>query len=521
MPQLTPVEGNPFAPAAPDTSQAPATSASGATLTPVDHDPFASNASTDTSKAAPDLGVWNALKDAVKSIPNAISTSLADTISASGRAGAIEMGGQMADDIPDADQYQKLIEKEVTGPQYTPQTEFGKLTSGAVGAMANPMSYLGAEALPIKLGAAALSGMGGELGGQIAGTPGAIIGGMLGGSTAGIPKKIGAMKANIARSQEIPTTSELYDASNERYKDARASTVPYQPEKVQGLANTIRDDIHERGFRPSNTNTYNALDELRAHTGEDGTIPPTFADIESTRQWLGVESQEIGPNGKSTPNAVAARMAIGHIDDFLSDPSNAVIRQGMGDEFEAARVAQLAKDARDDWAAASGSKQIEDAVLKGEHRAASTGTGSNFENVTRQQIRSILDNPRRIKGYSPEERQMMEQMVMGNVPRNSARLISKLAATGIVSAAGTTFLAHSMGLGPVGHVALPVIGYAAKKIGEAKTRANVSKLLESVRADSPLGRERGIPPETPSPSLSPYAVRGLAGAFPTISGTQP
>jgi hypothetical protein len=519
MPQLTPVEGNPFASAAPDTQQAPTTSTSGAMLTPVDHDPFASSASTGTS-AAPDLGVWDALKDAVKSIPSAISGSLADTISASGQAGAIETG-QSPDTVPDAAQSQQIIEKEITGPQYKPQTEFGKLTSGAVGAAANPMSYLGGEALPLKLGAAALSGMGGELGGQIAGTPGAIIGGALGGTPVGMAKKIGAMKANINRSQEIPTTAENFEASDARYKEARASSVVYQPEKVQDLANTIRDDIHERGFRPSNTNTYNALDELRAHTGSGGTTPPTFADLESTRQWLGIESREVGQNGKSTANATAARMAIGHIDDFLSDPSNAVIRQGMGDEFEAARVAKLVEDARGDWAAASGSQQIEDALLRGEHRAGSTGTGSNIENVTRQQIRSILDNPKRVKGYSQEERDMMEQIVMGNTPRNSARLISKLAATGIVSAAGTTFLAHSMGFGPVGHLALPAVGYATKKIGEAMTRARVSKLLESIRADSPLGRERGIPPITPVPPLSPYAVRGLAGAFPTISGTQP
>jgi hypothetical protein len=470
-------------------------------------------------------GIWSQLADATsdffKSIPRGVANTGAELLEGAAQTGQGENTGiGVTPDqfpIPTEQQMFSMLGGEST---HKPEGLSGRIGQSIGSAVSNPLSYLGPGALPIKIAGAALSGAGSEVGNEVGGTPGAIVGGVLGGSLAGIPGKIGAALSNTRRAAEIPTTSELFDSADAKYGEARQLGVLYQKDNVSTLVDNIKKELAEDGFDADEArSTFGKLEKLDA-LGE-GDDHPSFSQIEQIRKGLNRTANAKTILGGATEDANAARRAIGYIDDFFQDPSNAVIRAGMGDEYQASRVAQLVQDARDEWSAASGSKQIESALLTGEHRAGVSGSGANIENTTRQEIRKILDNPKRVRSYSPEEREMMQQIVMGTVPTNSARLLGKLAATGIVSAAGTSYLAKTLGLGLAGHVALPLAALGVKKAGEYATRQRVSRLLQSIRADTPLARSRGVPPVTPSPSAGPYAVRGLTGALPYISGNQP
>ena len=108
----------------------------------------------------------------------------------------------------------------------------------------------------------------------------------------------------------------------------------------------------------------------------------------------------------------------------------------------------------------------------------------------------------------------MQDIVSGNPVRNSARLLGKLAVTGIVSAAGVEYLGHIMGLSGVAHAAVPAIGYAAKKAADIGTRNRYQRLLQNIRMDSPVGRANPVGPRA---SAAPYAIRSAL----TTPGSNP
>lgn len=137
-----------------------------------------------------------------------------------------------------------------------------------------------------------------------------------------------------------------------------------------------------------------------------------------------------------------------------------------------------------------------DAVLnkemRGETRAATSGSGGNQVNATRQNIRALFDKARdptlrgKSGGFKPEELAQMERAVMGTPAQNAARNIGRLAptsnalsmmTTGIGGASGAT--AALMGGSPL--MAVPAIaggiGMGAKAIAESMAENETKKLI--------------------------------------------
>lgn len=140
-----------------------------------------------------------------------------------------------------------------------------------------------------------------------------------------------------------------------------------------------------------------------------------------------------------------------------------------------------------------------DAVLnkemRGETRAATTGTGGNEVNATRQNIRALFDKARdptlrgKSGGFKPDEMQAMERVVKGTPASNVARMLGRLAptsgalpmmATGIGGASGAT--AAMMGGPPL--MAVPAIaggvGMIAKSAAEGMTKRQIDELMRTI-----------------------------------------
>jgi len=103
----------------------------------------------------------------------------------------------------------------------------------------------------------------------------------------------------------------------------------------------------------------------------------------------------------------------------------------------------------------------------------------------------------------------MREIVQGTFTGNAARLLGKLAPSGIVSGALSAGLGHV-----IGHtVGVPVLGLAAKAVGDAMTRSKAARLSEAIRLRSALARQIGASAysRNPNPALAKALQAGRLG----------
>jgi hypothetical protein len=144
---------------------------------------------------------------------------------------------------------------------------------------------------------------------------------------------------------------------------------------------------------------------------------------------------------------------------------------------------------------------VDNKAMRAETRAATTGTGGNEVNATRQNVRTLYDRERdptlrgQRKGFTPDEMAQMERIVMGTGPQNAARLIGRMAptsgalplmATGWGGAAGVGLAAA--GGSPL--AAIPAlaggIGFLGKAAAESMTKKEIQKLLDMIASGGNL-----------------------------------
>jgi len=305
------------------------------------------------------------------------------------------------------------------------------------------------------------------------------------GLAAGAPTARAAVPAAAAvRRGPVPTRDQLYEVADEGYKAARDLGVRYNPAAVSDMSFRTQGALIEEGFNEITApNTYKMLGKFgnKADDAPPGT-GATFNDLESVRRGLGKIAQ-----GHSSPDAIvrsdasAASRAIEQLDEFFSSPAGAV----AGD---AGQLSRIAETARGNFAAAKRSERVGRAEELADLQAASGGSGANIDNAMRQRIKDILKSKKEMAGFSKDELAQMRKIVVGTPAGNTARLLGKLAPTGIVSGALSGGTGAAIG-GGVGAVALPLVGFAAKKMSDVMTANQLKKLDELVRSRSPLGRQ--------------------------------
>ncbi len=139
--------------------------------------------------------------------------------------------------------------------------------------------------------------------------------------------------------------------------------------------------------------------------------------------------------------------------------------------------------------------------MRGETRAATTGTGGNEVNATRQNIRTLFDKERdptlkgARQGFTEAEMAAMGDVVYGTKTQNIARMLAGLAPNkGVLPMMGA--MGTAVG-GTAGYMsgnplmalpmAIPAVGLAAKGISERSTQKAIAKLLETIANGGPVG----------------------------------
>jgi hypothetical protein len=311
----------------------------------------------------------------------------------------------------------------------------------------------------------------------------AIKGGALGAGAGVLVRGVANKIGNAAAAKTIPSNEQLRKQAEAAYNKAEAAGVIFKPEGVKQLASTIVNDLAEYGF--------------------DETMQPGIAAV--IRKFQGLDGQNVTLKGLDIVRRVAnnaakvmdnpsqqdlARQVIDRIDDFVANAGDDAVLMG-----NAKQGSKAIREARDLWGRFRRSQAVDTAAYKAELRAASTGSGGNLQNATKQNIRRMVEKPR---GMSKQEVAAAERVVRGTPGENVARLVGKAAPTGVVSggigASAGAAIGSAVG-GPagaaVGTFAVPAIGQIAKTIADRMTVKNMERLSQIIRSGGKTAQDLG------------------------------
>lgn len=314
------------------------------------------------------------------------------------------------------------------------------------------------------------------------------------------------------RSAVAPAKSaaELKEAAVSVYQDPAIKNTQIPASDVANLSAGIESQLVERGFRPTTGSAPGTLGEVKRLAPPAPKQPDRWtsleaemnnqpipsgpaiesvsvADIRAARSAINKTAKERQFDGTPTPDAEAARSALGEIDKFLDG------------------ISPKLREANANYSAGKAADLLDYRSMKAERRAAKTGSGSNMENTMRQEVDKIGD-----RGLTAPEKALRDQIVEGDTMRNALRKLGKLGVSD-----GLSLLMHAGGAASTGGATLPIAagGTVARKVGEFLTRAQIKQLNEMIRSRAPLSKSQPLlTASAPNPLLSLFRPQLAAPA---------
>lgn len=342
-------------------------------------------------------------------------------------------------------------------------------------------------AMPAFMGTSAAGDIGAGIAGQTAQeiAPGNatadLIASMLGGVGASA-----AVSGAIPKYNPAPSLDDVKGAAADKWAAVQGSDVRLKPEALDDLNTRMKDLlVNERATNPVLFPRANAtVDDIAANPN------PTLYGVEENRRIVG---RNVAGNADEARVGVAMKQ---QIDDYL----NSLTPDKVDGANPGAAVADL-KDARALTHRVKKAEEILNKEMRGETRAATTGTGGNEVNATRQNIRTVFDKERdptmsgKRRGYTPDEMAQMERVVKGTPGQNIARMLGRMAPTSGALPMMATGYGGMAGAGAgmaTGNplLAIPALaggaGFAAKAVAEQSTKREIQKLVAMILNGAPL-----------------------------------
>ena len=326
----------------------------------------------------------------------------------------------------------------------------------------------------LALRTAGLAGVGAGLGGAEAGIrgedalTGAAFGGLAGGagSLAGeaISKGIGKAAGAFNKQPKIPDIAELNAAKSAAYKAADDAGVIFTPNAVDRVKQRVISSLTNMGYDPAlQPGAAAAVRRLEDLSGQN----VTFTGLDTLRK---VASNGYVPGNKSNNKAITE--IVKAIDDLTTSPKASDVLAG-----DAASAGRAISEARSLAQRAAKAEQLDYAVTSAANRAASTGSGGNVDNATRQNIRRMLEKGR---SFTPDEQAAAQQVIEGTTGQNALRLAGKLSPQGN----GLMLALQAGAAGASGGATIPLAmaGGAAKWAADRGTMNSVDELSRIIRA---------------------------------------
>lgn len=324
----------------------------------------------------------------------------------------------------------------------------------------------------------------------------ALFGAGLGGVTGGITGAVGSIGASRQAQSAIPSVDDLRAAGQAAFDQADQAGVIFSPKAVDRLKMDVGKKLVDIGYDPAlQPGAAPIVKRITELEGQNVTL----TGLNSLRK---VASNGYIPGNKSNNKAVSE--IINAIDDLVTNPKTSEVLAG-----DTQAASQALKTARDLWSRLSKAEQVAYAIQKAELRAASTGSGGNVDNATRQNLRRILENPR---GFTKAEQDALRKVVTGTPTQNALRLAGKLSPSGngLMAALGIggTMVNPAIGLASLG-------GMGAKAVADGMTQQNARILDALIRSG---GQMPNAPISAIRAAIADALIRGSASQLPASIG---
>jgi len=273
-------------------------------------------------------------------------------------------------------------------------------------------------------------------------------------------KKLEAGKIQTAIAKSAPQIDQLKEAASAVYKELDDSGITLKPTAYNKMVNKIVNEATNSGFSrrtgsvllPKSNAVIKALEE-----GIESGVPFTLQEIDNLRKQAGIAVKAID----NPADSAVSSSIISSIDDFLDTAGDSSLNKG---KVPTSEVGPKFKAARELWGRSRRAEVLNEAIFKAGNQA------SGFENGIVTQFRSILNNKKTRKMFKSNELKAIDDVVKGDFKRTFAKLVGRFGfseghATGLIG--GSLGVAGGATLfGPVGAVAVPVIGQVSKKLAQ-------------------------------------------------------
>ena len=255
--------------------------------------------------------------------------------------------------------------------------------------------------------------------------------------------------------QASPEFTQIKQLKTDAYKELDDLGVKIRSQVYDKFADNIASKLKKEGInRKLTPKSFEVLQEINSLKGETKTL----TELDTLRKQAGIAARDLDKSDARLGNII-----IREIDKGLDSLSTQI-----GGKFKNARgLAQRAFKAQD----------MQDLIETASLQA------SGFENGLRIQARQLLKNKKRIKGYTPDERAALKDLVEGDFASNTAKKLSRL---GFNKGATTNHLAassSSVGGGVLGSFLGGPIGALVGSITPAIVGRKASNVVERMTLD--------------------------------------
>jgi len=261
-----------------------------------------------------------------------------------------------------------------------------------------------------------------------------------------------------------PTAENLKKAARGIYNELDDAGAIVTSKRINSLGAGIAKKATREGIdptlHPKSTAALNRIIQAQDN-------PLTTTELDTLRKIAKSAAASIDP-----ADARMGSIMVNMIDDFMDDLKPHDFAKGA-----AKGVGAKYKDARQLYQRAKKSELLDEAISKAQNQA------TGFENGIRVQFRSLLNNKKKMRGFSAEEKSAMQKVVQGTTAANLTKLIGKLgfsedqAVRMLLPAGG--MMAGGAAFGTPGAIAVPIIGQVSRKLSQTLT-ANNSRLANAV-----------------------------------------
>lgn len=253
-----------------------------------------------------------------------------------------------------------------------------------------------------------------------------------------------------AQRGEVPTIADLRGQRDAAYRAVDDSGVTYGADEFTGLSNKMIASVADEGFNPGlHPKTAAMLDRISDLSNQATGHTPTLTQLDQLRQQIGRDVASSADAGERRMGTILRNQ----IDEFIA-------ASGEGSEE--------IRRARDMNTRVQKLETLDGLDAAAQERAATSGTGSNIDNATRQNVRRFKD---KTKNLTPAERAAADRVIRGSPGQNALRAVGRLSPEG-----GTVSAVGSLITGPLSGGTLPAAGFVSRRVADAMTARNVNEL---------------------------------------------